>query len=148
MIGYHYTSLECWESVQAEGLLPYAIHKPALVEAIGRERTDGVWVWQDRLENLSHIGSVLYQNATKNTLQVVHLQVEYDIDDCLSPPGKPDKLVLLPHTGWIGKLDYHDGSEKAVIVTKAIPPEQIKLLRTYNLLDAWKETECSKTTPK
>lgn len=140
MIGYHYTSLENWQKIQKEGLRPYIIHKPYLFQHIGSEKTEGVWVWIDQLEGLSHIGSILYQNATKNTLQVVYLKVVYDDDDCLSPTGKPTKLITLPHTGWIGKLDYHNGSEVAVIVTKTILPGQIKLLQTYNLLDAWKET--------
>jgi hypothetical protein len=138
-VGYHYTSAECWEKIQVEGLRPYVISKACLLNEIGKASIEGIWVWQRRMYDLSHIGSIIYQMAVKNTLHVAFLEVSYDLDDCLSPRGQPDMLITLPHSGRIENLQYHVGKDSAVIVTKVIPSENINLLNTYNLLDAWKE---------
>ena len=138
-IGYHYTSQQCWEKIQIDGLHPYSISKQNLVPYIRNDTIHGIWIWQNRMYGLSHIGSIIYQNATKNTLEVVFLEVQYDIDDCLSPIGQPNELITVPHFGTIEKLEYHGGADTAVIVTVSIPPMNINLLKTYNLLDAWKE---------
>lgn len=138
-IGYHYTSVENWSKIRKEGLKPYEIDRPALRMIFNRPIM-GIWTWLRRQSGLSHVGSILYQIGDKGTNEVVLLTYEYNEDDKLSPDGQPDKVVELPHDGWIGNLQYHRGleQERAVIVTKAIPKRKIDLLDTFNILDAWK----------
>jgi hypothetical protein len=138
-IGYHYTSLNCWSKIQKQGLLPYSIRKPQLYEHFGTDTVEGVWVWKEKLIGLSHIGCLLYQIAHKGALKVVVLEVDYNWDDILSPPGDPNFHILLHHQGTIENLEYHKGDDTAYIITTRIPPENIRLLGIYSLLDAWKE---------
>jgi hypothetical protein len=138
LIGYHYTSIENWAKIRKEGLRPYLIDRPAIREYV-RDPVYGIWTWLYRLKGLSHIGSILFQMGTKGTMQVVQLRYRFNENDRLSPDNQPDKIIQLPHDGWIGILPYHTRKteETAVIVTKTIPPEDIDLLDTFNLLDAW-----------
>jgi len=136
--GYHYTSLDCWKRIQKVGLRPYPIHKPQLRLHIGREDVQGVWVWVRRPVGLSHIGCLLYQMSQKNTVEAVMLEVHYDLDDVLSPLCGRGQYIELVHQGTIEHLEYHDGRDVGVIMTKTIPVADIKLLKVYNLLDAWK----------
>jgi len=138
LIGFHYTSLDCWESIQKTGLKPYTIIKPALRAKIGTERVNGIWLWTSRLYDLPHIGCVLYQMSTKNTTKAVLLSVGYPKSDRLSTENG---IVVLYHSGHIGNLEYHTGEEEAVIITEPIPPEKIRLLQTYDLMELWKNEQ-------
>ena len=135
--GYHYTSLECWRKIEKDGLVPYTIKRPILEQYIGTESAVGVWVWLEKLTGISHAGSIIYQMAMKGVQEVVLLELDYDQDDCLTPEADTYKYLVLPHNGTIENLEYHKGGDRAVIVTKTIPTEQIKLIGQYNLAQAW-----------
>ncbi len=132
--GYHYTSLRCWEKIQVEGLKPYSICKPALRDYIGTEQVKGIWLWQNRLYGLPHIGSILYQMANKGTTKAVLLDVGYCKADALCTDAG---LIILHHSGIIGILNYHTGEETAVVHLKAIHQCRIELLEEFDLLDIW-----------
>ncbi len=136
-IGYHYTSLENWKVIQRTGLRPYVITKPQLFEYFGTSTVKGIWVWRDKPNGLAHVGCVIYQMATKAAVEAVLLEVQYNVTDLLRPPGVPNEHIILPHQGTIANLEYHDSQDIGLIVTKPIQTRDIKLLRTYNLLDAW-----------
>jgi len=137
MIGYHYTSEENWKKIQKEGLLPRKIDRPEWLYLLGVTSVTGVWVWQNKLEGLSHAGTVIYQMATKATTRVVMLKVEYNVDDVFKIH---DKEVNLKHKGEIQKLIYHY-DEEAFVVKQIIPPENIELLQVFDLVDALKIIE-------
>jgi len=135
--GYHYTSLDCWKKIQKEGLRPYSIKKPQLYEHFGTDTVQGVWLWLQRPTGLSHVGCLIFQMGTKGVIEAVLLHVQYDWEKILRKPGDRYCYVQLPHQGTIENLEYHDGRDIGVIVTKRIPPKNIDLIRAYNLLDAW-----------
>lgn len=136
MTGYHYTSLSCWERIQKEGLKPYFIVKPEMYPHTKAASVDGIWVWQERLMGVSHIGAILYQVAMKPTIKVVLLEVQFSQDAIWTEPDT-GKRICLWHSGIFGKLAYHTGQEAACIVIDRIPPENIRLVDTYDLLKAW-----------
>lgn len=144
MIGYHYTSLSCWKKIQKVGLKPYLIRKPEFRFHIGKEEVSGIWIWTQRFNGLSHIGSILYQITTKNTTQVVLLSVSYTTKNVLTDDN--GGLIILHHTGHIGNLEYHTfPDDKAVVCLKAISPKKITLIKEYDLLDIWEGKKCQTT---
>jgi hypothetical protein len=138
-IGYHYTSKECWEKIQTEGLQPYTIHRREFIPYFKTDSVNGIWVWDMLITGLAHRGCILYQMAYKNTINAVLLRVRFDRNKILHEPGHPENEVLLEHYGHIENLKYHTGEEEAVIVLEPIPPSRIELIERYCLLDAWKE---------
>jgi len=137
-IGYHYTPLECWKRIRTEGLKPYKITRPDLY-LFPNGTTWGIWVWQKRMHGKAHAGSILYQ-MSKGFDTVVHLQVQYDPDHRLTPPGAEaggGGIIQLTHTGALNKLQYHTG-DQAWIITQPIPRSDIKLLKTYEFKRAWR----------
>jgi hypothetical protein len=136
MIGYHYTSFDCWKQIQKEGLQPYIIDRPCLREHTGVEWVRAVWIWTEKMEGIAHVGSVIYQMSHKGATEAVLLEVEYKEQYCL---GSVDgHKILLNHNGTLEKLIYHDGTQEAVLVGRAISSDKIKLLRHYNLLECFK----------
>jgi len=140
-IGYHYTSIENWAKIKREGLQPYTIDRISLNSYLKNPPVQGIWTWLHKQTGLPHIGSILFQMGTKATMQVVLLTYKYDLNDLLYSdlPEYEGDLITLPHDGFIGNLKYHNRKkqETAVILLKPIPPENIDLLDTYNILDAW-----------
>jgi hypothetical protein len=135
MTGYHYASVENWRQIQKAGLVPYRICRPALKEYLGTDTVQGVWVWRFRLSGRSHVGSVLYQMATKNSREVILLKVRFNESDRLSVDGD---VVELIHSGHFGTLEYHEG-ERAVVVTETIPPHSITAIDRFVFEEAWPE---------
>ena len=136
MIGWHYTSLENWERIRREGLRPYRITKPTLLQWYHDATVQGVWVWNERQTGVSHAGSILWQVAGKAVQKVVMLRVTYNGDNIVGP-GDGNRL-LLHHDGVIGDFPYHDGTQDAYIVGVAIPPDDIELVEVYDLAKAFK----------
>ena len=138
--GWHYTSIENWRKIRKEGLVPYPIDKPALRQCV-KCPVQAIWIWKHQLHGLNHVGSIIFQNSTKGTMEVAYLEVRYDYDSLLEPDGRSDSIIQLPHTGLIGNLQYHDGDAVGVLSTETIPPERITLIKTYKLQDAWHDAE-------
>jgi len=70
--------------------------------------------------------------ATKESLRVVQLAVEYDPKEDLKFKGY-DKIETA-HQGSINNWVFHK-NEKGIIINKDISPERIKLIAEYNLKD-------------
>jgi len=139
MIGYHYTSYQCWKHIKKNGLYTYPIKKRGFIKDFGTDELIGIWLWQHELKGLAHTGNILYQAAMKSTTEIVYLKVEYYKPDTYKPlgllPGQEFKII---HDGHIGNLKYHTGKEKAVINQFPIPIERIKLIKIYNLNEIFK----------
>ena len=130
MIGYHYTAKKLWQKIKKEGLKPYQIHHCELLRYF--DRVDGIWIWNRKLSGAGEVGSILWQATTKDDHRVVKLKVEYEWKSLLRHKGR---RVRLHHTGHIGDWNYHKGNQTSYIVTIPIPPENIELVKEYNLLD-------------
>jgi len=137
--GYHYTSEECWEKIQVEGLNPYTIRRVEFIPHLKTDSVNGIWVWDMLITGLAHRGCILYQMAYKNTINAVLLRVRFDRNKILHKPGHPESEVILKHDGHIENLKYHTGEEKAVVVLEPIPPSRIELIERYCLLDIWNQ---------
>lgn len=139
-VGYHYTSWRNWLSIQEHGgIEPYTIDNLELRQYFDYPPL-GIWVWEKELKPVSELGSVIYQLATKSQTKVVKLEVQYNDDDVLCVDDYGEKRrVRLWHTGEIGKWQYHPDRPEALVVTAAIKPENIKLLKTFDLMDVVKE---------
>ena len=135
--GYHYTSLACWKKIQRVGLMPYSIHQLPLIDHCDAINVKGIWIWLRRFDGLEHVGSVLYQMFSKGTKDAVLLSVMYNDEDTLHVKKQS---IIIWHSGHLGNLQYHSQQHcGAAICTKVIPPEDIILVRKYNLLDVWNE---------
>lgn len=136
--GYHYTSFDRWVKIEKKGLIPYAINKIELWPYLDGYPAKGVWVWKHRMKGESHVGSILWQVATKAATKIVLLEVNYNPEDILC--GSDGVILTLYHKGSIENWHYHTKkeSESSVIVTKPIPPENIKLLKVYDLVELLK----------
>ena len=131
MFCYHYTSADNYEKIKSEGLVPYWINKADL-EPFFHNGIYGVWLWKNDLFGNEHLGSVLWQLMTKNSVNIVKLQVDVEETDLYKLYGVE---VEIRHDGRLGKWNYHN-RVPAVIMTKLIHPSQIHVVGTYNLLDA------------
>jgi len=129
MIGYHYTSWSNWLNIQYRGLVPYKIKNEEL-EDYFEDGIEGIWVWKHKLSKMAHVGSVLWQFATKADTKIVQLEVAYRPKDRLCWYKNP---VTLSHTGYFGKYQYHSGKEKAYILFERVSPKNIKLIDIYDL---------------
>jgi hypothetical protein len=69
------------------------------------------------------------QMALKGENKIVELKVSFPQSDICSVNGE---MLILKHLGSIGNWVYHQ-SEPALIVTRPIPPERIKLCAKYKL---------------
>ena len=127
--GYHYTSIENYKRIQEVGLIPYQISKPDL-QPFFPSGICGVWIWASDLTRETQVGSILWQLMTKASTTVVKLRVKYESEDLLRRFGS---LVEVDHDGRLGSWIYHQ-RETAIIVTRTIPPENITLIKTYDLV--------------
>ena len=133
--GFHYTSYENWLHIQSEGLVPYPIRKKEFNEFFP-DGLMGVWVWQRELIGDEHIGSVLWQLATKSSTRLVKLQVEYNLHAQVKT-ASGDTFTIL-HDGVFGDWKYHHGAE-AIVIAETIPPEHIYRLATYDLTEMFQQ---------
>ncbi len=92
----------------------------------------GIWIWENKFTGLPHAGSVLYQMTMKGETSAVWLEVKYKKSTILFYDGMN---INLSHDGIIENLVYHTGIEKSIIVTTKISPENITMLKIYELLE-------------
>ena len=126
-IAYHYTSKENWDSIKKHGLVLYDID---MNRGLGLPHfVKGVWLWPAIHIGRDLLGTLIWQMSTKNTHNLVELEVEYD-------PSKQvkinDGLLMITHSGDVGKYIYHDGL-KSIIYAEDILVSNIRLTREWDL---------------
>jgi hypothetical protein len=132
MIGYHYTSYKNYKVISKVGLLPYLISKLELSWVLRELKIPilyGIWTFQKRQQKRKLLGSLLWQLGTKNEVDLVELKCKFNREDLLGYP----RSVKITHNGDMWNFIYHV-NEPARIVVKPIEPENIKLSRTFNLI--------------
>lgn len=147
MIGYHYTSYQNWLNIMNKGLRLQHIDKPELKKWFP-DGVDGVWVWERELSPIDELGSVLWQLQSKTRTKIVKLEIEFHYGQWLywhDPETHSQMSVSLTHTGVMGDYLFHPGSPVARILTEPVLPENIKLVRVFELLDLVKPTGGKKT---
>jgi hypothetical protein len=133
MVGYHYTSYKNWLSIQETGLKIYPINHPAL-ESYFEKQVFGIWTWATRPTGKSELGSIIFQTSVKQSTKIILLEFDYNEKDILRNPDNITGKVNLYHDGVIGSWYYHK-DELAYIVTTNIAPENIRLVKEFNLMD-------------
>lgn len=134
-VGWHYTSLQNWNEIQRDGLLPYPVDKPEF-RRLWHFVPNGIWVWEYPLSPESELGTVIYQLSYRAQTQIVKLEVTYDTEDILYYEGNGYRQkVKLTHTGNAEKWQFHTDDPEAVIVTKKIPISDISLVKIFDLMD-------------
>ena len=133
---YHYTSFTNWKKIEKEGLKIYLIKKEAIHIEIRKTielEISGIFLWKNKLQGLSHNGTIIYQMATKGDTKVVLLEIEVDEEGFYN-----EKKVRYnaSHEGLLQELQYHNGEEGSIYL-KSIPKESIKLIGVYNLEDVF-----------
>ncbi len=134
MIGYHYTSRANYKRIKKHGIKKYNIDKNEL-DYYFPNGIIGVWIWKQELRGKSELGALLHHLATKQSTNLVKLKVYYHEDDKLE--WNANEIVEVLHSGNIGDWHYHTGKqdEKAVILTKNVHPENVVLLKEYDMVD-------------
>lgn len=122
---YHYTTWRNWLDIQRDGITPYLLNKPCF-----RYDTRGIWMYPRRLQGDEHVGSVLWQVCMKREMHVVLLKCRYDPRMMI---GRPESWNVT-HSGTLGEWQFHHDTP-CVVVTEAIPPEDIELVGDYDLHD-------------
>lgn len=127
MTGYHYTSYKNWLEIKKQGLVPYLIdlkdHRVPVIK--------GVWLWTQNPIGISHLGNIIRQLAFKSETRIVKLQVNYNYEKRYRLNFQEIKLT---HQGIIEKFQYHI-DDPSIIITEPIGQKDIKLLKSYDLLD-------------
>lgn len=131
MTGYHFTAYSNWLSIQKDGLVPYHINKPE-IDRHFTEPVKGIWTWDSRPTGKSELGSILFQTSTKQSTRIVLLEFDYEMADRLKALG--GGTINLFHDGHLGSWLYHK-DQPAHIVTKVIPPSDIRLIKHIDLMD-------------
>jgi hypothetical protein len=138
-IGYHYTSLDCWHSIQRIGLTPYLCDHLDIVKVTGKP-VFGIYVWTTRLVGLEHAGSILFQMSRRGSPNIVELSFSYDDPRDLWSRG--GRILRLRHTGSIDarindvikrSVNYHTDIP-SVLVIRTIKPDDITLCSTYDIV--------------
>ncbi len=141
--GYHYTSLENWNRIKNEGIQLYEISKPCFEKDLGFSSIQGIWVWRNNPQGMSHVGSIIYQISKKGCYEVVKLRLTFPVKDVFRVThGK----VILYHKGELEALTYHD-REEAEIVIEPIQPKRIELMAVYDIREQFSESTKTQDMP-
>ncbi len=138
--GYHYTTKKNYKKIKRKGLVPYQLEKGKIRTTHGSYEGKVIWLWEQELQGISELGTILFHLATKRDTNIVKLRVEYNDKFILSPSdidkgiSDEDTDLLISHNGLIGDWIYHL-EEPAVLVTKYIPCERISLIQEFDLLN-------------
>lgn len=128
--GYHYTSLNNWQQIEQEGLLPSPFDYAQILAT--SPETEGSWLFRYQQDGPALFGQLIDLFARQEqSWDYVELEVDFSIKDCLKALHEEDTLSLT-HDGACGPWVYHE-DEPIIIVSKPIPACQIKLLRTFDL---------------
>lgn len=133
MIGYHYTSLERWKEIQKTGLVPQLIYNEDLLPHLDVNHTHGIWLWKQDLTPRDELGIVLFVLAHRASIDIVKLSVDYTHTDTLD--HAINRNIKLTHSGNIEKLPCYLSEPQSVVLTQAVSPSRIQLLKTFNLMD-------------
>jgi len=135
MIGHHFTSETIYERYIAEnGLDSKSTFETELGTVVGS------WVFMFPLSGLSLLGTLIFNAVKRRTTRICHLEVEYnreDIHPFLVDQGQ-DEILELYHDGSLGEWVYHT-DVPALVLAERIPPERVKLVRSYDLMDILKD---------
>lgn len=130
MKGIHYTSKTNYDRILKEGLVPYEMIRPEFKPYFPKGRVMGVWIWAEPPGPLARAGNIIYQVASKGDPVVYELLVRYSEKDILRHEGR---RVVTYHEGKLESFLYH-AEEPALIVTKIIPPKDIKVVGEYDIV--------------
>lgn len=121
MTGYHYTTYSNWLKIKKEGLIPYDVsHKD-----LKKLKLKGIWVFKEKCDRQTQIGSIIYQLSTKLEFNIVKLKVYYEEKDCT------DFEFL--HSGKLGALSY-SADKNCDLITKKVSVKDIKLVKKFDLV--------------
>lgn len=131
MICYHYTSLDNYQWIKRQGLVPYLIHRPHDVafRKLWPDGIVGIWLWDHELKGDEHLGSLLWQLSTKRTSKIVRIKIAIDVEECFH---ENERLVRLLHSGIFGDFTYHKDCT-ALIHANRIAPSKFMEVRKYDL---------------
>lgn len=137
MIGHHYTSEEIYRRhIARAGLCSQSIFETEY------GTIQGSWVFRQKLEGLSLLGTCIFQAAKRQTTRICHLEVEFT-EQHIHPLLLADDdggCLKLSHNGMMGDWLYHT-AEPALVLSGLVPPENIKLVACYDLLNAINRSE-------
>lgn len=106
------------------------------------EGVDGFWIWDKPLPRVDEMGALIWQLQSKTRSKLVKLEITYHHKQRLyweNPETDKQHLVSLTHSSTLGDYILHPSNPVARILTKPVPPAQIKLLKVYELLDLVKD---------
>lgn len=121
MIGYHYTTVKAWEKIKQTGLKPRKILE---------EKINGIWLWKDNVPVRVERAFVFMIMNWKRRNDVVKLKVIFEEEDIFI---RENGDSTLNHEFSI----THDNKRSiapAIIITKKIEPENIKLISAMTFL--------------
>jgi len=128
VVGYHYTSLENYRRIQHEGLKLYPLRKE-----FHQWVTQGIWLYTEQQDRLSHLGCVAWQCRTKGTKDVVLLQVKYIYKDRVTPDGKHTFTVKHDLFDKYPTKIFLHRQASATVIFRPVPSNRVKLLCTTSV---------------
>jgi hypothetical protein len=134
LIGYHLTSEENWLRIQEQGIQPYRIkdHEPGLLTIGFEAPVMGVWVWVNRLDELSEHLNVIWHVSRKQTKIVVVLGVQYAEEDHLRN-REGLTLAIMHDIQFDGTGTRFTENRRATILRDTVTPDRIWRLKRYDL---------------
>lgn len=136
MIGWHYTSEDCWVSIQRDGLVPYNLSHPSLIGQPCPRK--GIWLYTERQQGLSHLGCLLWQLHHRRTTRLVLLKVQYSVSDTLFESSDwrhfGTKSLALRHDLTVEGMAFHLKAP-ATIIWQPVPSRRVSLVASYDLVE-------------
>lgn len=133
MVGYHYTSYQRWLEIKKTGLIPQLIYNEDLQPHLDDNHTHGIWLWKHELTQRDELGIILFELAHRASTDIVKLEVTYTHEDSLD--YAINKNIKLTHTALIEKFPCYLKEPSSIVLTQAVLPSRIKLLKKFNAMD-------------
>jgi hypothetical protein len=138
MIGYHYTTVPAWETIQREGMVPAPLRaheRDKFRESVPQLPDDAIWVWKEPLTDEQAYIVTLLIAELHQCYNLVLLEICYEEWGSASIACKDhqDDIIRLSCTFGAGRLQLPSLPIDLIICN--VPAAAIKCIWRVNLLD-------------
>ena len=136
MLGYHFTTLEAYETIAKKGLILSPIgtqHHEGFHDVMHLLQNGAIWIYKRPQKDTALLAMIIYVACEYNTKKVCLLEIEYEKSQSAGNIASLRDIIHLYHTLTLGFWGHV--KEPIELLIKPMPPEKIKLLRTWNLED-------------
>ena len=139
MTGYHYTLVKHLDSILEIGLQPHSLSDDDyanLSKPFGADfPTEGIHVFREKLTPRHAFLVMAWLALGRDDYNICLLQVEYDEKDTQQRLAEEDDETVTFHSNFSIRDDGVKEKLRFDLIFESVPPENIKLLKTWRLLD-------------